>query len=228
MGVPLNLHANGDGAIDAFLRAHEKAAAGDLSKDRNVTMIHSQFVRKDQLDKYVHLQDPAVVLHAAHVLLCRGAHRQPRREQAMYISPMRDAIDKGLVPTNHTDFVVAPLDQMFMMWSAVNRISRGGEVIGADQRITPLEALKAMTINVAQQYGEQASKGSLEAGQAGRSGHPRSEPVEGRSDHDQGHQGRRDDQGRQDDLQRTLIWPAPLRREAQGWHKRPTGLRQRD
>lgn len=49
---------------------------------------------------------------------------------------MRDAIDKGLVPTNHTDFVVAPLDQMFMMWSAVNRLSRGGEVIGADQRVT--------------------------------------------------------------------------------------------
>jgi predicted amidohydrolase YtcJ len=86
------------------------------------------------------------------------------REQAMYISPMRDAIDKGLAPTNHTDFVVAPLDQMFMMWSAVNRLSRGGEVIGADQRVTPLEALKAMTINVAQQYGEQASKGSLEVG----------------------------------------------------------------
>ena len=67
----------------------------------------------------------------------------------MYISPMRDAIDKGLRPTNHTDFVVAPLDQMFMMWSAVNRVSRAGEVIGADQRVTPLEALKAMTINVA-------------------------------------------------------------------------------
>jgi len=77
---------------------------------------------------------------------------------------MRDAIDKGLVPTNHTDFVVAPLDQMFMMWSAVNRMSRGGELIGADQRVTPLVALKAMTINVAQQYGEQSSKGSLEVG----------------------------------------------------------------
>ena len=86
------------------------------------------------------------------------------REQAMYISPMRNALDKGLVPTNHTDFVVAPLDQMFMMWSAVNRLSRGGEVIGADQRVTPLEALRAMTINVAQQYGEQSSKGSLEVG----------------------------------------------------------------
>lgn len=82
----------------------------------------------------------------------------------MYLSPMRDAIDKGLRPTNHTDFVVAPLDQMFMLWSAVNRISRAGVEIGLDQRVTPLEGLKAMTINVAHQYGEQASKGSLEPG----------------------------------------------------------------
>ena len=82
----------------------------------------------------------------------------------MYISPMHDAIDAGLGPTNHTDFVVAPLDQMFMLWSAVNRISRAGEAIGADQRITPIEGLKSMTIWVAEQYGEQMSKGSLEAG----------------------------------------------------------------
>jgi hypothetical protein len=164
LGVPLNLHANGDGAIDAFLRAHEKAAADDPGKDRRVTMIHSQFVRKDQLDKYVayKIRPSFYTLHTYYFAEAHIANRG--REQAMYISPMRDAIDKGLVPTNHTDFVVAPLDQMFMMWSAVNRISRGGEVIGADQRATPLEALKAMTINVAQQYGEEGSKGSLEVG----------------------------------------------------------------
>ena len=85
-------------------------------------------------------------------------------EQAQYISPMRDSIDAGLRPTNHTDFVVAPLDQMFMLWSAVNRISRGGKEIGPDQRISPLEGLKAMTIWAAEQYGEQGTKGSLEPG----------------------------------------------------------------
>ena len=36
-------------------------------------------------------------------------------EQASYISPMRDAIDKGIRPTGHTDLVVAPLDQMVML-----------------------------------------------------------------------------------------------------------------
>ena len=164
LGVPLNLHANGDGAIDAFLRVHEAAAAGDPGKDRNITMIHSQFVRKDQLDKYVQYKiRPS--LYTLHTYYFAEAHIANRgRQQADYISPMRDAIDKGLVPTNHTDFVVAPLDQMFMMWSAVNRVSRGGEVVGADQRVTPLEALKAMTINVAHQYGEQDSKGTLAVG----------------------------------------------------------------
>jgi len=77
---------------------------------------------------------------------------------------MRAAIDLGLRPTNHTDFVVTPLDQMFLVWTAVNRVSRSGAVIGADQRITPGEALKAITINAAAQYREADQKGSLQVG----------------------------------------------------------------
>ncbi|EHB55398.1 Amidohydrolase 3 [Mycolicibacterium rhodesiae JS60] len=53
---------------------------------------------------------------------------------------------------------------MFVVWTAVNRISRGGETIGADQRVTPLEALKAITISAARQYREADAKGSLEVG----------------------------------------------------------------
>jgi predicted amidohydrolase YtcJ len=164
MGVPLNLHANGDGAIDAFFKAHEFAAAGDLSKDRRVTMIHAQFTRKDQLDRYVQYRiRPS--FYTLHTYYFYEAHLQNRGpEQARYISPMRDAIDKGLHPTNHTDFYVAPIDQMFMLWSAVNRISRAGAEVGPDQRVTPLEGLKTMTIWAAEQYGERDSKGSLEPG----------------------------------------------------------------
>jgi len=164
LGVPLNLHANGDGAIDAFLKAHEFAAAGDLTKDRHVTMIHAQFTRKDQIPKYVEyrIRPSYYTLHTYYFAEAHIANRG--KEQAMYMSPLRDSIDAGLHPTNHTDFVVAPLDQMFMLWSAVNRISRAGAEIGPDQRVTPLEGLKAMTIWVAEQYGEQTSKGSLEPG----------------------------------------------------------------
>jgi predicted amidohydrolase YtcJ len=164
MGVPLTYHANGDAAIDMLLKAHETAAAGDLSKDRNVTIIHAQFTRKDQIPKFVEYKfRPS--FYTLHTFYFAEAHIANRgMQQAMYISPMRDAIDAGLHPTNHTDAVVAPLDQLFMLWSAVNRISRNGAEIGLDQRVTPMEGLKSMTIWGAEQYGEQASKGSLEAG----------------------------------------------------------------
>jgi predicted amidohydrolase YtcJ len=181
LGLPLNVHANGDAAIDMLLRAHEYAAAGDLAKDRHVTVIHSQFVRADQLAKYkAHSITPS--LYTEHTFYFGDTHVLNRgKEQAFFESPMRAAIDQGLRPTNHTDFVVAPLDQMFVIWTAVNRLSRGGVVIGPEQRVKPMEALKAITINAAYQYGEQDSKGSIEPGKLADlvilSGNPLTVPV---------------------------------------------------
>lgn len=164
LNVPLLVHCNGDASIDAFLTAYEFARAGDYSKPWNVTTIHTQFIRKDQIPKFVEYRiRPS--FYTLHTFYFADAHIANRgKEQAMYISPMRDAIDAGLRPTNHTDFVVAPLDQMMMLYSAVNRISRGGAGIGPDQRVTPYEGLKCMTEWAAEQYDEQASKGTLEAG----------------------------------------------------------------
>lgn len=164
LGLPLDIHANGDAAIDVALAAHRFAAAGDLAKERLTVMVHSQFVRPDQLDRYVEYRiipsfftEHAYYFGDAHVKL-RG------RKQADFLSPMRASIDLGLSPTNHTDFVVTPLDQMFLVWTAVNRVSRSGAVIGSDQRITPFEALQAITINAAAQYREADQKGSLQVG----------------------------------------------------------------
>ena len=164
LNVPVLFHVNGDAAIDSLLAAHEFAAAPDLGKPRNVTAIHAQFARKDQIRQFVQYNiRPS--FYTLHTYYFAQAHINNRgKAQAMYISPMRDAIDAGLRPTNHTDAVVAPLDQMFMLWSAVNRISRDGVPIGPDQRITALEGLKAMTLWAAEQHGEQATKGSLEPG----------------------------------------------------------------
>ena len=164
LNVPLTAHCNGDAAIDAFLTAYEYARAGDYSRPWNVTTIHTQFLRKDHIPRFVRYKvRPS--FYTLHTFYFADAHIANRgTAQAMYISPMRDAIDAGLRPTNHTDFVVAPLDQMMMLWSAVNRISRAGADIGPDQRVTPYEGLKTMTVWAAEQYDEEAAKGTLEAG----------------------------------------------------------------
>jgi hypothetical protein len=53
---------------------------------------------------------------------------------------------------------------MMVVWTAVNRMSRNGEVIGAEEKVTPYQALKAITINAAYQYFEEDKKGTLEKG----------------------------------------------------------------
>ena len=164
MNVPLLLHCNGDAAIDAFLTAYEYARGGDYTRPWNVTTIHTQFMRRDQIPKFVKYKvRPS--FYTLHTFYFADAHLANRgKEQAAYISPMRDAIDAGLRPSNHTDFVVAPLDQMTMLWTAVNRVSRAGTAIGPDQRVTPYEGLKCMTEWAAEQYDEQAAKGTIEPG----------------------------------------------------------------
>ena len=139
LGVPLLAHTNGDAAIDMFLKAYESARKGDVSRPWNVTTIHTQFLRKDQIPSFVKygIRPSFYTLHTYYFADAHIANRG--RQQASFISPMRDAIDAGLRPTNHTDFVVAPLDQLFMLWSAVNRVA-------------------------AEQYGEQENKGTLEVG----------------------------------------------------------------
>jgi predicted amidohydrolase YtcJ len=164
LDVPLILHCNGDAAIDTFIEAYEYVRNGDFSKPWNVTTIHTQFLRKNQIPKFVEY-DIRPSFYTLHTYYFYEAHLVNRGiAQAQYISPMRDAIDAGLRPTNHTDFVVAPLDQMFMLYSAVNRISRGGDEAGPDQRITPYEGLLTMTRFASEQYGESDSKGTLESG----------------------------------------------------------------
>ena len=66
--------------------------------------------------------------------------------------------------TSHTDAPVALPNLMQILWSTVNRVSRSGKVMGPDERLTPYEALKCITIWGAHQHFEEDRKGSLKAG----------------------------------------------------------------
>jgi len=164
LGLQCTFHANGDAAIDMCIKAHEHASGGDYSKDRRTTVIHSQFVRPDQLDTYAK-ENILASFYTEHTFFFADAHIRNRgAAQAAFLSPMKTALAKGVKCTNHTDFNVAPIDQMLVVWSAVNRISRNGEPIGTDECITPYQSLQAITSNAAYQYFDENRKGKLKEG----------------------------------------------------------------
>ena len=165
-GATLFVHCNGDAAIDALLEAHRFASGDNPAKPRGTVGVHSQFIRRDQLEKY-RAWSITPSFFTIHCFYFGDTHVANRgRSQADFISPMKSARALGLRPANHTDFNVAPLDQLFTIHTAVNRISRSGQTIGADERVTPMQALEAITIDGARIYGEEAKKGSIEVGKA--------------------------------------------------------------
>jgi len=85
-------------------------------------------------------------------------------ERAKRIDPQGSSMEEGLIFTLHSDLPVTPVDPLFSIHCAVNRITREGRVLGAEERIPPLKALKAYTTHAAYCSFEEDLKGSIEAG----------------------------------------------------------------
>lgn len=163
----LFIHNNGDGATDMIIKAHEyavKKTGQAADKDRRTVPIHAQFARPDQLEafkKYKMLPS----FFTNHAYFWGDVHVQNLgKKRADFLSPIATADKMGLKYTNHSDDTVTPVDPLFTVWSAVNRTSRSGKIIGANERATPYQALKAITTNAAYEYYEENSKGTLTKG----------------------------------------------------------------
>ena len=163
--VQLLVHCNGDAAADMMIAAVRKADAAHGRKDLRPVMIHAQMIRHDQVDAMAAL---GIVpsFFTAHTYYWGDWHIRETvgRERAFGMSPAARAKARGIPFTNHSDAPIVPPDPMMILWTAVNRLSRSGVVVGPDERIAPVDGLKAMTIHAARQYFEERDKGSLEPG----------------------------------------------------------------
>ena len=60
------------------------------------------------------------------------------------MSPAASALAREVPFSIHLDTPVVPMDPLFLVWTAVNRLSSSGQVIGEAERIDTMEALKAV------------------------------------------------------------------------------------
>jgi predicted amidohydrolase YtcJ len=169
-GVQLMVHANGDAAAEQMIEAVARAERrhgrpGRADRDRRPVMVHAQLVRDDQLDRMGALgiipsfcSSHCFYWGDWHVASTLGRARADR------LNPARSARRRGMRFSLHNDAPVVPPDILFLIWSAVTRLSRSGDVIGADQRLSAAEALRAVTLDAAFQHFEERRKGSIEVG----------------------------------------------------------------
>lgn len=162
--IQVFMHCNGDAAIDTFIEAHKANKGIREGADYRSVVIHSQFVQKDQLETY---REERLIpsFFTNHCFFWGDVHRENLGEaRANFLSPIASADSLGICYTNHTDYRITPLDPIFVLWTACNRISREGNVLGKNERASVYQALKGITINAAYQYFEEDQKGTIECG----------------------------------------------------------------
>lgn len=161
----IEVHANGDAAVDLLIAAVREAGRRHGVKDRRPVLIHGQTTRLDQLDD---LKTLGIVpsFFPMHTFYWGDWHRDsvlgPRR--AEMISPCGSAWRRGMRFTSHHDAPVANPDALRVLSATVTRRTRSGDILGPDERVPVEIALKAMTLWAAWQHYEDDRKGSLEAG----------------------------------------------------------------
>jgi predicted amidohydrolase YtcJ len=165
--VQLIAHANGERASDLLIAAHTAAQARfpEAQKLRPV-LIHGQAQRMDQVDSYKRL---GVIesLFPMHTYYWGDWHLDHvfGPVDGANISPTGWVRERGMIFTTHHDAPVAFPDSMRVLDATVTREARGsGRILGPDQRVDVITALKAMTIWAAYQKFEEDSKGSLSVG----------------------------------------------------------------
>ena len=74
------------------------------------------------------------------------------------------ALRAGVPLAIHSDTPVTPVDPLFTMWCAVNRVTASGRTLGEGERIAPEQALRAVTLGAAYTLKLDHLVGSLDVG----------------------------------------------------------------
>lgn len=165
-GIQIITHSNGEGASDMLIASLDAATRKHgADPERRPVLIHGQFLREDQVDAYNRL-NVFPSLFPMHTFYWGDWHREHTVGPALAdnISPTGWLLQRGMRFSTHHDAPVAFPDSMRVLDATVTRRSRSGDIIGPDQRVDVMTALKAMTIWPAWQHFEEDRKGSVEVG----------------------------------------------------------------
>lgn len=159
------VHCNGDAACEQYITQYSIAKERIKSNnDIRPVIIHAQLLGKDQLNKVKELK-MIPSFFVAHIYHWGDIHiKNFGYKRASCISLAKSSEDKGIIYTFHQDSPVIQPNMLETIWCAVNRVTKNGIVLGEAEKISPLEALKAVTKNVAYQYFEEDIKGTLREG----------------------------------------------------------------
>jgi predicted amidohydrolase YtcJ len=164
-GVQIHIHTNGDQAVQLAIDAFDAAARKTPASDHRFSLQHCQLANRAQLRQMARLglcanffSNHTYYYGDLHATLTVGPDRAER------MNPCRSAQDFGVPYTIHADAPVTPMNPLHVAWCAVNRSTMSGRLLGEYERISVIDALRAITLGSAYTLRLDHEIGSIECG----------------------------------------------------------------
>jgi predicted amidohydrolase YtcJ len=163
-GIRIGLDGIGDRGIDRALDAIETALKDQPREDHRHRIEHCCYVPPPIQKR---LKELGVIDASANGFLhdLGDAYKANRGEgQMRWMWPHRTLIDRGIPAPAHSDCPVCSPNPWLGIYGLVTRKTSSGDTLYAGEGITPMEAIKAYTVDGAYSAWEEDIKGSIEPG----------------------------------------------------------------
>ena len=164
-GAQIAIHGQGDRAIRDIIDVYEAVLQASPRQDHRHRIEHGALFPLDQMRRATEL-GLTTSWHVNHIHYYGEALRDDivGPERSKNLMPMGSARQWGHVNSMHNDSPMYPAEPFKLIRTAVTRATRNGDIIGPDQAISVMDALKAVTINAAWQMFMEDIIGSLTPG----------------------------------------------------------------
>ena len=160
-GLDIHIHSNGDAAQDSTLSAFAAQKPGEPGQ--RLIIEHGGLFRPDQITRAAELG--IGISAASHYVKYMGQdYEEAIGEKTEFITPLASAISAGIHTTLHSDAPLAPPQPLRAASVHMTRETRQGGVSNAAERLTPEQALKAITLDAAWSLGLEDEIGSIKIG----------------------------------------------------------------
>lgn len=164
-GFQIHVHCTGDMGLQLAIDVLEKLQWERPRFDHRFTIEHFGLSNPEQVQKLAALG--AIVsanIYYVHELGEKYWAESIGYERASQMARLGTLARHNVITALHSDFTMAPAEPLVSAWVAVNRVGEQGAVLGAEERLTVHQALRAITIDAAFVLGMEDEIGSIRAG----------------------------------------------------------------
>ena len=164
-GYKIHIHANGDLGIQLCLDITEKMMRRNPRKDHRLTLHHVGYFTDDQAQE---IQKLGIEVSANPYYLWALSDKYSQYglgpDRATSLVQLKLLKERNVPFSLHSDFGMAPLEPLNLVWTAVNRVTAGHTLVSSDQRLDVFTAMQGITINAARTLQLEHELGSIKVG----------------------------------------------------------------